>query len=131
MEATNGIQDRILILINELNESQNGFAKKIGVSSSVINQIVTGNSTNTGKRNKPSSDLIEKIATALPKLNLEWLITGNGSIWKEIRPVETGKMGFDFFEKLTQELKNLQNLILEKDKKELFYIETITNLSKH
>jgi transcriptional regulator with XRE-family HTH domain len=125
------IQDRIKMLLEALNESQNNFSKKIGVQSAVINHIVTGNSGNEGKRNKPSFDLLNKIIDAYPRVSLEWLIRGEGTMFKDYKGSDNIKVTGDYFENFSQEIKSLRDLILEKDKKELFYIETITNLSKH
>jgi transcriptional regulator with XRE-family HTH domain len=51
------------------------LADKIGVQRSNISHILSG-------RNLPSIHFVEKLMNSYPELNLEWLLTGNGSIWK-------------------------------------------------
>lgn len=67
------INQRISALIESLQESNNKFARRIGTSSAVISHIVTG-------RNKPNIDLLYKILQALPNVNIQWLILGQGSM---------------------------------------------------
>lgn len=67
------INDRIVILIDALGESNNRFAKRIGTSSAVISHIVTG-------RNKPNIDLLYKILRSLPNVNIQWLVLGEGEM---------------------------------------------------
>ncbi|XOD68514.1 MAG: helix-turn-helix domain-containing protein [Flavobacteriales bacterium AspAUS03] len=45
------------------------FADKIGVTRSNVSHIFSG-------RNKPSLEIILKIHTAFPEINLDWLLTG-------------------------------------------------------
>ena len=58
------------------NITQSQFADTLGVASSSISHLLGG-------RNKPSYDFIESLARCYPDLNLEWLITGSGSMYKK------------------------------------------------
>jgi len=51
------------------------LAEVLDVQPSAISHIISG-------RNKPGFDFIQKIATRFPRLNIEWLITGNGNMYK-------------------------------------------------
>ena len=51
------------------------FSESIEVSVTVIFNIIKG------RRSKPSYDLILKILTKYDRLNSEWLIKGDGSMW--------------------------------------------------
>lgn len=51
------------------------FAELLGVQRSAISHILSG-------RNKPSFDLIHKIITKFPRINADWLITGNGEMYR-------------------------------------------------
>lgn len=53
------------------------FADILGIQRSGISHILSG-------RNKPSFEFLEKIILKYPQLNLEWLITGKGKVYKEI-----------------------------------------------
>ncbi|MBC8306294.1 MAG: helix-turn-helix transcriptional regulator [Pelagibacterales bacterium] len=56
---------------NDLNS--NKLAENINVSRATISHIISG-------RNKPSVDFLHKILNKYPDLNLNWLVTGNGSM---------------------------------------------------
>jgi len=56
---------------NDINS--NKLAENINVSRATISHIISG-------RNKPSVDFLYKILNKYPELNLNWLVTGNGSM---------------------------------------------------
>ena len=58
------------------NISQSQLADSLGVARASISHIVAG-------RNKPGFDFIENMARTYPALNLEWLITGKGKMYKD------------------------------------------------
>jgi len=64
------------------NISQSQFADTIGVARAGVSHIIAG-------RNKPGFDFIENMARHFPTLNLEWLITGKGKMYKTDRTEET------------------------------------------
>ena len=74
------MQTRILQFLSAENLTQAEFAKKIGVSGPNVTHIISG-------RNKPSYDFILSMANHYPALNLEWLLTGKGKMYKEKAPV--------------------------------------------
>lgn len=57
------------------NISQSQFADAIGVARASVSHIIAG-------RNKPGFDFIENMSRCYPSLNLEWLITGKGKMYK-------------------------------------------------
>ena len=57
------------------NISQSQFADSIGVARASVSHILAG-------RNRPGFDFIESMAKRYPALNLEWLITGKGKMYK-------------------------------------------------
>ena len=69
------INDRIAFLIHALNLNTHSFADKIGVSHTVLYNVVKG------RRSKPSYDLLLKILSAFSQINTEWLLTGEGTNW--------------------------------------------------
>ena len=71
---------RLQQFINAENITQSELADTIGVARGSISHILSG-------RNKPSFDLIEKMAVCYPALNIEWLITGKGKMYKNHAPV--------------------------------------------
>ena len=57
------------------NISQSVFADTIGVARASVSHILAG-------RNKPGFDFIESTSKHYPRINLEWLITGKGRMYK-------------------------------------------------
>lgn len=51
------------------------FADTIGVARASVSHILAG-------RNKPGFDFIESMSKHYPRINLEWLITGKGRMYK-------------------------------------------------
>lgn len=73
------INDRILYIIeNKSNRNKKQFAEMINVAPQVIQNIVSG------RRNKPSFDILNAIISTFDDINSEWLITGNGEMLKNI-----------------------------------------------
>lgn len=62
------------------------FADILGIQRSGISHILSG-------RNKPSYDFIEKVMSKYPLLNIDWLITGKGKVYKELSPVKESVKG--------------------------------------
>jgi repressor LexA len=71
------VSQRIKIVIDDFEEGvQRRFAMKIGANPTTISEIF-------GKRqNKPSVELLQKIADAYPQLRPEWLLLGEGEMLK-------------------------------------------------
>ena len=69
------MKDRITLLIKAKNLTAAQFADEIGVQKSSISHILSG-------RNNASLDFIQKILTCYPEVNTEWLMFGNGPIFK-------------------------------------------------
>ncbi|MEQ8472539.1 MAG: hypothetical protein RIC35_15210 [Marinoscillum sp.] len=73
------INDRISELISDLQTNPNSFADNIGVKSPVIYNIIKG------RRSKPSYEVLQKILIAYSTVNANWLLRGEGAIWKEFK----------------------------------------------
>lgn len=67
----------------QINAAQ--FAEEIGVQRSSISHFLSG-------RNNPSLDVIRKILTAYPKVNADWLIFGEGEMFKQSASAEEDKI---------------------------------------
>lgn len=57
------------------------FADRIGIQRSGVSHVLAG-------RNKPGFDFIESMLLCYPSLNAEWLMTGKGKMYKEIKSAE-------------------------------------------
>jgi transcriptional regulator with XRE-family HTH domain len=73
------MNDKIKLIIESRNLTASKFANEIGVQASSISHILSG-------RNKPSLEFIQKVLHTYPDINYEWLISGNGTMHKEISP---------------------------------------------
>lgn len=69
------MHDRIKIWIESNGLKSSSFADKIGVNRSTISHILSG-------RNKPSIDFLDKMMKFFPDLNSNWIITGEGFMYK-------------------------------------------------
>lgn len=77
------INQRIASLIKEFGDSESGFAKRIGVSSSVMFNIVNPK----GRKSYPSGPVLEKILDLEKegkKISAEWLMRGTGEIYQTL-----------------------------------------------
>ncbi|MDR0421350.1 MAG: helix-turn-helix domain-containing protein [Prevotellaceae bacterium] len=72
------MKDRIISFLNAEKLSPARFADIIGVQPANISHIIS-------ERNKPSLDFIQKMLKSFPDINVEWLITGKGQMYKEMK----------------------------------------------
>ncbi len=70
------MKDRIIKFLTHENLTATKFADEIGVQRSSISHILSG-------RNNPSFDFIQKILSRYKGLNADWLILGNGQMFKK------------------------------------------------
>ncbi len=72
------MRTRLQQFLQAENMSPSRFADQLGIQRSGMSHILSG-------RNKPGFDFIEKMLLAYPSLNAEWLITGKGKMYKEVK----------------------------------------------
>ena len=97
------MQERFKQLLEEKNLTATRFAAMIKVNASAMSHILNG-------RSKPGFDVLDKIAQAFPDVNLNWLISGKGSLYnnristpaKEVEKIPVQKNLFEEEEKRTQ-----------------------------
>lgn len=70
------MNQRLQQFINAENISQSQFADNIGVARASVSHIIAG-------RNKPGFDFILGMTRAYPALNVDWLITGKGKMYRQ------------------------------------------------
>ena len=89
------MQERFKQLLEEKNLTATRFAAMIKVNASAMSHILNG-------RSKPGFDVLDKIAQAFPDVNLNWLISGKGSLYnnristpaKEVEKIPVQKNAF-------------------------------------
>ncbi|MDR2914123.1 MAG: helix-turn-helix domain-containing protein [Tannerella sp.] len=69
------MKERLLKIITSEGLTSSLLADEMGVQRSGISHILSG-------RNYPSFDFLQKLLIRFPKLNAEWLILGQGSMYK-------------------------------------------------
>ena len=73
-----GVNDRILYLIDsQLGGNKKKFAERIGFAPQVVFNIVSG------RKSKPSFDVLEAIISSFDEISPEWLLTGKGAMLRE------------------------------------------------
>lgn len=69
------INNRIIQIVDFQNLTRYKFAQETGISDAVLFNIYKG-------KNKPSFDLIEKILNKYKAIDANWLLTGEGTMFK-------------------------------------------------
>lgn len=96
--SQSGIVSRIEQVIKDTGLTQSAFAKRINENPTKFSHIFKG-------RNRPSLDLIMKIATTFPAIHLEWLVLGKGMAWdSQNQTVETPSHSIN-----TEEMNSVQS----------------------
>lgn len=72
MEINFDMKDRLQAIIQKKNMTVSQFADATGIQRSTFHHIISG-------RNNPSLDIVTKIHATYPDINLEWLMTGEGT----------------------------------------------------
>lgn len=91
--------DRIKRFIDLQNLTSSSFANEIGVQRSSVSHVLSG-------RNKPSLDFVTKIKDRFPEVNLEWLISGKGSMISVQQKKETNEIEIDVDDQQSFEFEN-------------------------
>lgn len=96
------VNDRILHLIeNQLGGSKKKFAERIGFAPQVVFNIVSG------RKSKPSFDVLEAIISSFDEISPEWLLTGKGAMLRgqsvpEVAPPPSEPAFPGFIEKIQE-----------------------------
>jgi transcriptional regulator with XRE-family HTH domain len=127
----NTINERIELLIKQLNLNNNSFSKRIGLTSSTTIGNIVG-----GRKNEPSFELLRKIITSFEQLNITWLMTGKGEMFvnneqivqefeNKLETIKEFKENYskcincehkqELIEALTERIEDLKELVKSKD----------------
>jgi len=104
--------DRLSLFLDSQGMSFNKLSLMIGVSNSYFYKMV---------RNRASvgSDILEKIVRIYPNLSSEWLLTGKGTMLKEIDSNNSpqssfeNELNFEEFEKKREDIRNTMKKVEE------------------
>lgn len=78
---------RLLQFLQAENLTQTQFADTLSVARGSVSHILSG-------RNKPGYEFIESLMLHYPSLNIEWLLTGKGRMYKENTVQDTSETVF-------------------------------------
>lgn len=81
---------RLLQFLQAENLTQTQFADTLSVARGGVSHILSG-------RNKPGYDFLESLLLHYPRLNLEWLLTGKGRMYKDASPEDSESGTTDLF----------------------------------
>jgi hypothetical protein len=126
-EKITNIKDRILQIAENKGVAKERFFEILGFS--------YGNFKGKSKISAPSTDIIVEISSKFPDINIEWLITGNGTILKTPLPSNENDRDVEHLKELLEE-KSKRIEALEKNIKLLeekcnFQEEPIKKITKN
>ena len=78
---------RLLQFLQAENITQSQFADTLDVARGSVSHILSG-------RNKPGYDFLESLLLHYPRLNLDWLLTGKGRMYRDESAPETLPLPF-------------------------------------
>lgn len=91
------MKDRIKLIMESENLNPARFADTLNIGRAVISHILNG-------RNNPSLDVITRILSKMPQINSDWLLTGTGSMYKELKTSNKENLLPDLFSTNTNNL---------------------------
>ena len=99
------MKDRIRQIMESENLTPSEFADKLHIGRAVISHILNG-------RNNPSLDVVTRILTDMENINPDWLLKGNGSMYKDEKMVNYDKHqnAFDLFSSHATDLFSQNNI---------------------
>ena len=123
MMNNSDINYRISLLIeNQSNNNQKKFAEMIGFAPQVVSNIVSG------RKSKPSFEVLTAIISSFDDLSVEWLITGKGEMLKssieEENIIKEDASGYSMANTLLEQLSKLTETVLSQQKTIESLIET-------
>ena len=72
------MKTRLQHFLQAENITPSQFADRIGIQRSGVSHVLAG-------RNKPGFDFMESMLLSYPSLNAEWLMTGKGKMYRELK----------------------------------------------
>jgi len=90
------MKNRVKKIIDKKQLTSSKFADIIGIQRSSVSHILSG-------RNKTSLDIVKKILTKFKDINPDWLLFGEGNMYKEEKTVVTNVKKTKASEKIVEE----------------------------
>jgi len=101
------INERIVQIVDYYSLTRYKFSQETGISDAVLFNIYKG-------KNKPSFDLIEKILNKYKLIDANWLLTGEGAMFKEERSLGSVEEPQSLYKKDTTSVHSTKHM-LKKD----------------
>lgn len=96
---------RLLQFLQAQNITQTQLADTLSVARGSVSNILSG-------RNKPGYDFLESLLLHYPSLNLEWLMTGRGSMIRDLRPGEDPSQMTLFSPESPREVRQIDRIMV-------------------
>lgn len=92
------MKDRIRKIMESQEMTQKTFAEYLGISAASLSSIFT-------EKTKPTLSTVGAIIYKFPEINLDWLVTGRGDMYKESETKELFNQPSDLFSAPVQQPK--------------------------
>ena len=102
------IKERVMYILEYKGIAKENFFTEIGMTSA--------NFRGSAKHTPLNSTAIANIFTAIPDINLTWLITGKGEMLDNHAQTADNKFAMELIEKKEAEIKSLERKIWEQEK---------------
>lgn len=118
IENISSINGRIREIINSIQITDNAFAKKIGVTQSVIASMFQ-------RGTEPSAKVLTAILSTFTDISAEWLLRGNGTMLLSKTPIDSN---IERMNRLVDTITTLQGALNDKEKMTQLLEEKIKRL---
>ena len=116
------ISERLSQIIKELGINKNKLAIELGYKNSVVGNVVN-------QRNLPSFDFLVRLKQFENRINMNWLIAGEGSIFVDENKNSDDHEKLDVYKDLIDTLKRENILLRDKIEQKNFFKKHTTRLT--
>jgi hypothetical protein len=101
------VSKRMTLLITTLGTNKNKLSNEMGYYNTMVGNVIN-------MRNLPSFEFLHRLKTTIPNLDMNWLITGNGSMFLNENEIISPEENLSIYKDLIESLKRENTLLREK-----------------
>ena len=101
------VSKRMTLLITTLGTNKNKLSNEMGYYNTMVGNVIN-------MRNLPSFEFLHRLKTTIPNLDMNWLITGNGSMFLNENEIINSEENLLIYKELIESLKRENALLREK-----------------